>query len=204
MTEMPNPGKPDETREQILWAAKAVFSEKGFKGATTRAIAEAAGVNEVTIFRHFQSKKNLLNAVITQHSALPDLAEQMANRMSGDYHEDMQALAAMFTKEIFSRQEVLRLMLCEAGQTAELQQLVGSIPARLRSMLTIYFKQQVKAGIVRSDLDPEIMAQGFFGIFFSYGINQSVLDHPLATVLDQDMIVQQFVTIFVDGTKKSG
>lgn len=40
-----------------------VFSESGFRGATTRRIAEAAGVNEVTLFRQFKSKTALINEV---------------------------------------------------------------------------------------------------------------------------------------------
>lgn len=38
-----------------------VFAESGFRGATTRRIAEAAGVNEVTLFRQFKSKSALIN-----------------------------------------------------------------------------------------------------------------------------------------------
>ncbi len=38
-----------------------VFAESGFRGATTRRIAEAAGVNEVTLFRQFKSKTALIN-----------------------------------------------------------------------------------------------------------------------------------------------
>ena len=40
-----------------------VFAESGFRGATTRRIAEAAGVNEVTLFRQFKSKTALINEV---------------------------------------------------------------------------------------------------------------------------------------------
>ena len=40
-----------------------VFAESGFRGATTRRIAEAAGVNEVTLFRQFKSKAALINEV---------------------------------------------------------------------------------------------------------------------------------------------
>lgn len=40
-----------------------VFAESGFRGATTRRIAEEAGVNEVTLFRQFKSKTALINEV---------------------------------------------------------------------------------------------------------------------------------------------
>lgn len=49
------------SRQRLLEAAMQVFAESGFRGATTRRIAEAAGVNEVTLFRHFKSKTALIN-----------------------------------------------------------------------------------------------------------------------------------------------
>jgi AcrR family transcriptional regulator len=51
------------SRQKLLEAAMRVFAESGFRGATTRRIAEAAGVNEVTLFRQFKSKTALINEV---------------------------------------------------------------------------------------------------------------------------------------------
>ncbi len=48
------------SREKLLEAAMRVFAESGFRGATTRRIAEEAGVNEVTLFRLFKSKTALI------------------------------------------------------------------------------------------------------------------------------------------------
>src|SRR5246127_699279 len=52
------------TREHLLDAAAQTFSRDGIQGATTREIAWRAGVNEVTLFRHFKSKEQLLGAVL--------------------------------------------------------------------------------------------------------------------------------------------
>jgi AcrR family transcriptional regulator len=52
-----------QSRQNLLEAAMRVFAESGFRGATTRKIAEAAGVNEVTLFRQFKSKAALINEV---------------------------------------------------------------------------------------------------------------------------------------------
>ncbi len=66
----------DDHRHRILEAATRVYAQHGWRGATTRRIAEEAGVNEVTIFRHFGSKDALLDAAIVasvtdQESILP-------------------------------------------------------------------------------------------------------------------------------------
>lgn len=54
-------------RERLLEAAREVFAMYGASGATTRRIAEAAGVNEVTVFRLFGSKEALLDEAARVH-----------------------------------------------------------------------------------------------------------------------------------------
>ena len=54
----------DRTRRRLLDAATETLNRVGIQGATTREIARRAGVNEVTLFRHFKSKEQLLGAVL--------------------------------------------------------------------------------------------------------------------------------------------
>jgi AcrR family transcriptional regulator len=58
-----------DSRSRILSAAVEVFSQHGFRGATTRLIARRAGVNEVTIFRAFGSKERLIAQAIHARAA---------------------------------------------------------------------------------------------------------------------------------------
>jgi AcrR family transcriptional regulator len=52
------------THEKILDVALEVYAVRGYRGTTTRRIAEAAGVNEVTLYRHFGTKGALIRAAI--------------------------------------------------------------------------------------------------------------------------------------------
>ena len=64
-----------DVREQLLEAAVKVFANAGFRGATTRRIAQEAGVNEVTLFRQFGSKEGLIiEAVLRSVERLQDEA----------------------------------------------------------------------------------------------------------------------------------
>ncbi len=58
-----------DSRSRILAAAADLFAQHGFRGATTRRIAQRAGVNEVTIFRSFGSKERLIGEAIHCHAA---------------------------------------------------------------------------------------------------------------------------------------
>src|SRR5436190_19174209 len=56
--------KGDARREQILQTAVTLFSQRGFKGTTTKEIARAAGVSEAMVFRHFENKDALYGAIL--------------------------------------------------------------------------------------------------------------------------------------------
>lgn len=55
---------PIDTRSRLLEVAAQVYAECGYRGTTTRRIAQDAGVNEVTLFRQFGSKDALLREAI--------------------------------------------------------------------------------------------------------------------------------------------
>jgi AcrR family transcriptional regulator len=61
-----------ERRESILRAARRVFAENGFRGTTTRALAEAAGVSEALLFKHFPSKEALYGAMLATYTGESD------------------------------------------------------------------------------------------------------------------------------------
>jgi len=199
MNDGPIEPSTDPTHRRILEAAAQVFTVQGYARATTRAIAATAGVNEVTIFRHFGNKKNLLLEVINHYSALPDLADLLAREFSGDYGQDMRLLGRSSQAFMAQRRVAIRMMLCESEHLPELRDIVGQMPRKLRQLLAGYLQQQIARGVVR-DLNPEVMAQAFFGIFFAYNIVQSLLPEPMVPDLTPEAVAEQFVDIFVQGT----
>src|SRR5262249_3853444 len=55
----------DERRQAIVEAAVPLFARKGFAGTTTRELAEAAGISEALLFRHFPSKRLLYREILS-------------------------------------------------------------------------------------------------------------------------------------------
>jgi TetR/AcrR family transcriptional regulator len=54
----------EERRSQILSVAVNLFSQRGFRGTTTKEIAHTAGVSEAMVFRHFATKEELYAAIL--------------------------------------------------------------------------------------------------------------------------------------------
>lgn len=157
-----------DTGEKILDAASALFASRGYASTTTRAIAEAAGVNEVTIFRTFENKLGVLKA----------LGERLGRRQAG-----RAAASAPPTDDVratllgFARMEIegaledggLAIRLAyDAQSVPEVAALLGEgIPGNLMA-LAEYLEEQQQAGRLRSDIDPQVMAEAFFGLTSSY------------------------------------
>src|ERR1700690_469506 len=79
----------EETRARILAATREIFERNGTRGTTTREVAERAGVNEATLFRHFGSKAALL-AAMREHACGLDEFREIVTTLSGvDLERDL-------------------------------------------------------------------------------------------------------------------
>jgi len=78
-----------KTEKKILLAATKLFSEYGYSGVSTKKIAEQAGVNELTLFRTFKSKSNLLQAVIRHFAYEGNIVDKIAHDLTGDIKKDI-------------------------------------------------------------------------------------------------------------------
>jgi AcrR family transcriptional regulator len=192
---------PSETRRKIIEAAVEIGSKAGYARATTKAIAEAAGVNEITLFRHFGSKANLFSAAIEQYGG-PALAPAIESQLSGEYRKDLMLFGELFIKILLERKEMLRLMLCESAHIPEVRTVLARNPREFRKMLARYLRSQMEAGVIK-DQHAEAMAQAFLGMFFAYAISLNVFDEAIQPAVSDDDLVVQFVDIFIGGTIQS-
>src|SRR3954470_10827207 len=88
------------SRQKLLAAAARIYGESGFRGATTRLIANEAGVNEVTLFRTFGSKSALIEAVLAHHGSrpsvtLPDEPVDPLTELTAFVHQSLERVREM-------------------------------------------------------------------------------------------------------------
>jgi AcrR family transcriptional regulator len=106
-------------RERLLSAALDVLFERGYHGATSRRIAEEAGVNEVTLFRLFSTKDDLLaNAIINR----AEVDRDEVPVVTGDLEADLQKVAAVVSSALFKKRQPLVRILTEVSRMPEKQQ----------------------------------------------------------------------------------
>ena len=148
-------GSADLTKKRILAAAELVFSRDGFQGATTREIARQAGVNEVTLFRHFRTREELLRATLDQGCAT---FEALVGQSDEVWKDRLPQRLERYVREMYSvvrqREALVRAFASEARILPEsirraLQEFMEQRKARFVARL----KQAQDLGLVRKDVD---------------------------------------------------
>jgi AcrR family transcriptional regulator len=176
----PPPAKKvsSSTRQKLLRAAAVVFARDGLEGATTRAIAREAGVNEVTLFRHFKSKDRLLSAVVGENFG-PGTSKQdpQIPPLTGDLQADLTELAATFDRLLTSNLPLVRTMVGEIQRYQEHErQVFHGIFQPLKTALRARLKLAHAAGQLRPDSDLEILGDLFVSMVFM-GVLRRHLPH---------------------------
>ena len=114
------------SRQTLIDAALELLGEHGYRGTTTRAIAERAGLSEVTLFRQFGSKAGLAAAALEYASGSFHDAIQSP---TDDLVADLSALAAGYTDFVDTWPALIDRVLPEIAGQAEIEESARSIIA---------------------------------------------------------------------------
>jgi AcrR family transcriptional regulator len=98
----------NDVREKIITAAMTAYAESGFQGATTRRVAEIAGVNEVTIFRNFGSKAALMDEALFRRVAELKIVDPPLPLVPVDPLEELTIWCGQFLRQMRGSRDLLR------------------------------------------------------------------------------------------------
>ena len=185
---------PDETRLRIMTATHEIFARSGTRGTTTREIAEVAGVNEATIFRHFGSKTGLLDAM-REHFCAVEQFKAIMNAATGDIEYDLKTMGRSMVARIAENREMIVISMAEEVRDSVTFETTWRGPTEILSRLTEYLAGHVAAGRIVGDAGTH--AKCFMGMIVSY-----VLQRKLWESYEPDpAIVDYFVSIFLNGAR---
>ncbi|MGE5660569.1 MAG: TetR/AcrR family transcriptional regulator [Actinomycetota bacterium] len=193
-----SPPSETETRRRILQAAQRLFSRKGYDGTTTRDLAQAAGVAEGTLFRHFANKKAILVEVATEGwvDLLTDLLTELSEMAS------YKAVAQVMRRRMLNIREnadMMRVCFLEAQFHPELRDRIQSeVIAKMTDVAEAFFQTAMERGVYRQT-NPKIVAQVFLGMFAIAGFSQNTLLEPNASPQAMQEMAEGLADIFLNG-----
>jgi AcrR family transcriptional regulator len=151
MTKVPNHGKGD-AEARILASAAEMFAHYGYNGVSTRDIASGAGVNEVTIYRHYPRKRDLyvavLDAELQQVKLRGDLLARIAE--AGDGRTAVARTFELLAATMTQRRELLRLVQYSALELGgDIDPLLRKHLGQLVEVIARYLEPWVSRGELR-------------------------------------------------------
>lgn len=201
----------DVRREQILQTAVDLFSQKGFKGTTTKEIAKAAGVSEAIIFRHFASKDELYAAILHSKSCQDGLhkypwegnealrdAIQRRDDFAVFYHFALQAMTNQQKDVSF-----MRLLFYSALEEHELAaQFFGDFVSHVYGFLSEYIRDRQLEGVMR-DFEPRVAVRAFLGMLIHHSLNNILWDKQRRLLdISNEEAAKNFAQILLRGVLK--
>jgi TetR/AcrR family transcriptional regulator len=193
--------------EEILKAAMKIIVREGYDGATTKLIADEAGINEVTLFRKFHSKENILQAVITQQrdNALQALTSAFLRRVPDDDNigktpriaTTLTELGNRLIEFMKTRMDLMILLISEGKRKPSVAKVISSIPEDMIVQLEKLFKEHILLRKMRRDVDPQIAAVTFLSFLFYYSLMKEIFGDKV--IKDNKKILEGFLDIFLNG-----
>jgi AcrR family transcriptional regulator len=145
-------------REQIVGAATRVFAEKGFRRATTREVARAAGISEGTIYNYFEDKDALLLAILDRLNETERRAADFENGLSTDFRSFLEQYLRRRMSLIWENREVFRVVLSEMLVNAELREMyLSQVVTPTMGIAEENFRSRMEQGEVRETDAPLVM-----------------------------------------------
>ena len=193
----------EERRQQLLRVAMRLFSQRGFRGTTTKEIARSAGVSEAMVFRHFATKEELYRAIL-DHKACAGgidprqlLADAIARR---DDRAVFETLARAMMHHHEQDTEFLRLLSHAALEEHQLVELFFDRNVRpLYELLVGYIRERQREGALRQ-LDPAVVVRAFLGMIIHHSLNNTLWDKRRRLLdIPNERAAQLFTDILLNG-----
>lgn len=161
------------TRERILRAAREIFERNGTRGTTTREVAERAGVNEATLFRHFGNKVSLLEAMREWSIDKMGLTDAL-DALGGDLRADLTAICTALYDGMLRNQAIIRISLAEEQTDPEGLPSCLRGPTLIMQRLGAYLQGQLDARKIRGN--PRQLAAIIMGTMFALAMKSKRID----------------------------
>ncbi|MEW9123376.1 MAG: TetR/AcrR family transcriptional regulator [Thermotaleaceae bacterium] len=178
--------KKNTTRVKIMNVALKLFSEQGYYSTTTSQIASEAGVNEVTIFRHFKTKENLFQETTQNYVEEIHIDEVIKNLEGKDFEENIRMLCRQLLELYFANTKLYKVQMKLAD--GEVQFVKLKLSREFKKVLAAYFNDLKDQGKIQGN--PDLMAvtliNSILGAFTIYVLTDNTFtDIPIEKMVDE-------------------
>ncbi len=182
-------------RDQLLDAAARLYAEAGYRGATTRRIAMQAGVNEITLFRHFGSKDALMREAIMRAGTTP--SHQLLPEVPRDPQRELRDWARAHIAQLRERRSLIRTCMGEIEEHPGIFSAHTSPPAVAAAALSRYLHRLRETGMAKAPFDETAASAMLIGALFADAMGRDIM--PGLYRNEPEEAVEQYLQLFLRG-----
>lgn len=196
----------EDRRQQLIEAAMGLFAQQGFKGTTTRQIADRAQVNEAIIFRHFPRKEDLYWAIIDSKCRAAGRQRELQDKLqrNGNTREVFAAIAEDILRRNTEDTTLSRLLLFSALENHRLShRFFRTYVADYYEALAEHIRERIRKGEFRR-VDPLLAARGFLGMVVYHFLVQELFGGKRYQKFDTRQVSRTLADIWLQGMLAGG
>src|SRR5262249_19323750 len=190
-----------DRRRQIVRTASALFARRGYRGTTTREIAERAGINEALLFRHFPSKEKLYWTIIEEQCGARGRRHKIRQILEagGSDLEVFAAIAREFLVRTARDTELTRLLWFTALENHTLsRRFFRTFVAVYYEALAEHIRRRAREGAFRN-VDALLSARGFLGMVVYHFLVQELFGGEKYQKFDPEAVAGTLAGIWLNG-----
>lgn len=192
---------PEETRAKILEAAMNLMSVKGYSSTTTKEIAQLAGIAEITLFRNFKSKDEILQNVIEKYTSTFRERLFHQNDLTYNLEVDLANISRIYQTFMEENRKVVLLAYKESGIHDEISMQLTANPRLMKGYLVEYLIEMKHRGEITSDLDIDKTVMSFMWMNLGFFSSQFISVKNVA-VIPVEEFIEHSVKVFARGLKR--
>jgi len=191
-------------RLQILRVAMRLFSQRGFRGTTTKEIALAAGVSEAMVFRHFATKEELYSAILDHKACVHETMDPLQVVAEAVAAKDDRAVFEGLALDALNQHdcdpEFHRLLLHSALEEHELAHMFWEkFVKRVYRTLRNYIRERQRDGAMRN-VEPLVVVRAFVGMIIHHSLNNNLWDRKQQLLkISNQAAAREFTNILLHG-----
>jgi AcrR family transcriptional regulator len=192
------------TRAKIIHAALEVFADKGLHGATVVEIAKVAGITGGALYRYFDSKEEIFQAVVDDHTSTIQALDMVRELMPElEPKTALKFIARGMFLFVYSDWDFIRMVIGESVKNPEAAKpFLDKVLNPSRDFVRECVELWKEKGVLKDEVDPVLATSAFMGMMGYLLIEKDIFKYPELEGVELTDLVDKYIAIFLEGILK--
>ena len=186
------------TGERLLSSAIDLIAEKGYNAVTTKEIAREASVSEMTLFRHFGTKRKILEEAIDRYYYAMPMQELFENNIVWDLQQDLYMISKSYHDIMKKNRRVILIAFKDGKTIPGLYDQINRHPRQLKELIIDYLEEMERRRKIKKYVNLENIAMAYLYMLYGEFVSRNFVEGHQITSIKENDFIHTTVLLFVE------